>query len=423
MSDEAALYAAIMAHPDEDTPRLVYADWLDEHADALLGRVPAEVRARAEFIRLQIDLARDGLNAKKRKAAEIRCTELEAAHSGLWLAPLWAACRDGPRPGVVFRRGFVGEATGPLADVRWAVAAAETHTVERLSFETQAVHPPPSATHVALALCPALARISRVDFNSLPIPVALALLPSPHFTGLRSLRVGWVPTEVMEALGRSPAAVGLRELWVTGGYSAAPPGSGLRAFLAARWPALEEVRFDRFVVSDDGLRELLAAARGWRRLHVSDDRLTVAGVRAAIAAALPGAPGGLALTHYTSLREPPPELPRDVRELRLSGFPYQGDAFAECIRQTIPPGRFDRLAVVGCRMNASGAVVLSGWEGLAHLTELDLSSNWIGDLGASYLAQSPYLDRVETLFVAHNDITKRGKDALKARFGRRVRIS
>jgi hypothetical protein len=74
-------------------------------------------------------------------------------------------------------------------------------------------------------------------------------------------------------------------------------------------------------------------------------------------------------------------------------------------------------------MNASGAVCLSVWEGLAHLTELDLSNNWIGDLGAVHLAESPYLERVEALLVAHNDITKRGKDALKKRFGRRVRIS
>src|SRR5215213_4661741 len=58
MSDEDALLAAIAANPEEDTPRLAYADWLDEHADALPGRAPDAVRARAEFIRLQI--ATDG---------------------------------------------------------------------------------------------------------------------------------------------------------------------------------------------------------------------------------------------------------------------------------------------------------------------------------------------------------------------------
>lgn len=34
MSDREALLAAIKAFPDEDTPRLVYADWLDEHGES-----------------------------------------------------------------------------------------------------------------------------------------------------------------------------------------------------------------------------------------------------------------------------------------------------------------------------------------------------------------------------------------------------
>ena len=47
MNDGAALIKAIITNPDEDTPRLVYADWLEENGQAL----------RAEFIRLQIKLA------------------------------------------------------------------------------------------------------------------------------------------------------------------------------------------------------------------------------------------------------------------------------------------------------------------------------------------------------------------------------
>lgn len=32
-SEQAALLAAIRTQPDEDTPRLVFADWCDEHRD------------------------------------------------------------------------------------------------------------------------------------------------------------------------------------------------------------------------------------------------------------------------------------------------------------------------------------------------------------------------------------------------------
>jgi uncharacterized protein (TIGR02996 family) len=47
MSDEDALLAAIAEHPAEDTPRLMYADWLEEHG----------WRTRAEFIRVQVEIA------------------------------------------------------------------------------------------------------------------------------------------------------------------------------------------------------------------------------------------------------------------------------------------------------------------------------------------------------------------------------
>jgi uncharacterized protein (TIGR02996 family) len=42
-TDRAAFLAAILDRPDDDLPRLVYADWLDEHGEP----------ERAEFIRTQ----------------------------------------------------------------------------------------------------------------------------------------------------------------------------------------------------------------------------------------------------------------------------------------------------------------------------------------------------------------------------------
>jgi uncharacterized protein (TIGR02996 family) len=48
MTNRGTLYAAILAHPDEDTPRLVFADWLEENGEARC----------AAFIRKQMDLAK-----------------------------------------------------------------------------------------------------------------------------------------------------------------------------------------------------------------------------------------------------------------------------------------------------------------------------------------------------------------------------
>ena len=49
MSMEDAFLADIIEHPEDDTPRLVFADWLEDRGDA-----PG--RDLAEFIRLQIEL-------------------------------------------------------------------------------------------------------------------------------------------------------------------------------------------------------------------------------------------------------------------------------------------------------------------------------------------------------------------------------
>ena len=49
MTERDALLAAIHAAPEDDAPRLVYADWLEEHGEV----------ERAEFIRIQIEMRRE----------------------------------------------------------------------------------------------------------------------------------------------------------------------------------------------------------------------------------------------------------------------------------------------------------------------------------------------------------------------------
>ena len=74
MRDREAFLSAILAHPDDDLPRLVFADWLDEHGDP----------ARAEFIRLQCELARLPARARRRTALERREAELLETHKTGW---------------------------------------------------------------------------------------------------------------------------------------------------------------------------------------------------------------------------------------------------------------------------------------------------------------------------------------------------
>jgi uncharacterized protein (TIGR02996 family) len=104
-----ALYAAIIAHPDEDTPRLAYADHIEEQGDS----------ARAEFIRFQCKLASMNEWDEGFTAAHVRGRRLLAEHPE-WLDPVRAFNADllgqpgslqrfgGSGPHSVFARGFPG---------------------------------------------------------------------------------------------------------------------------------------------------------------------------------------------------------------------------------------------------------------------------------------------------------------------------
>lgn len=74
MSDEAAFLAALKANPADDTTRLVYADWLDEHGEA----------AKAEYLRLISRLPVVGDDIDVRTTEATRATELGAALSAEW---------------------------------------------------------------------------------------------------------------------------------------------------------------------------------------------------------------------------------------------------------------------------------------------------------------------------------------------------
>jgi uncharacterized protein (TIGR02996 family) len=124
----------IIAHPKDDAPRLMFADWLDEHGD----------EARAEFIRVQCGLAQlypagsipelwdDGRNAA-RDALRRRERGLLDEHGFDWFGQLVRIARlDGGRGPdrnawhfrslggtlgwCLFRRGFVAEIALTLAD-------------------------------------------------------------------------------------------------------------------------------------------------------------------------------------------------------------------------------------------------------------------------------------------------------------------
>ncbi|HLW64543.1 MAG TPA: TIGR02996 domain-containing protein, partial [Gemmataceae bacterium] len=141
MTEADAFLATILENPDDDAPRLVFADWLDEHGET----------DRAEFIRVQIELAHDAMEAHRRSFLKRREKELLQAHRKEWLKPLYERLQAlrGPTspllapglfqffPSVLRARNFAFSAGILTGDEPGAVPARE----EMVAFLTQMLDP------------------------------------------------------------------------------------------------------------------------------------------------------------------------------------------------------------------------------------------------------------------------------------------
>src|SRR5436190_8371110 len=105
MTIEAGFVSAIREAPDEDGPRLIFADWCEDHGDP----------ERAEFVRLQCRLARMKEEDAGRAELQERERLLLAEHGTRWAAPLAGMVR-----GCRFRRGFIEDVEIDEAGIfRW----------------------------------------------------------------------------------------------------------------------------------------------------------------------------------------------------------------------------------------------------------------------------------------------------------------
>ncbi|HYH63950.1 MAG TPA: TIGR02996 domain-containing protein [Urbifossiella sp.] len=134
MTDEAALLAAVRAHPDDDTPRLVYADWCDDYGRA----------ERAAFVRCQVALERIEEPATHAAKPVEGCLGCQLIAEERALRDL-VGC-DGVPVGigsiqVTWRRGFV-EACEVSAEawVRHGDALLAAHPVKRVRLTTRLIY-------------------------------------------------------------------------------------------------------------------------------------------------------------------------------------------------------------------------------------------------------------------------------------------
>jgi uncharacterized protein (TIGR02996 family) len=160
MSDRDAFLDAIRENPDDDTHRLIYADWLEEHGDP-----------QGEFIRVQCELARLPKNNRRRPKLEAREQELLKKRRAEWTRPLRAIVGD-----LGFERGLVTWATTKATKfLDHADALFSLAPIQHLRLND-------SKAHIKeLASCSALKRLRTLSLESNAIGRirAALLLASP----------------------------------------------------------------------------------------------------------------------------------------------------------------------------------------------------------------------------------------------------
>jgi uncharacterized protein (TIGR02996 family) len=431
-ADSEDLLAAIRAHPEEDTPRLMYADWLDEQGDegALL---------RAEFIRLQCELARlhdddsdshpvyeflrdrdyvtrpsadwtridDGIH--RRLALTMRAEDLLKRHGAAWEPRLPKALKvswDGFHRGFPHRVSF--SAGRPLdqsaARLRAAVPAV---TLVAPVFTSRFVE--------QLADTGLLGWICGLEVRDDCEPALRAFGHRPEAAGVRTLKVRYaVADEIVSALVDSPHWTGLRALDLTDtvvGPAAAEelfrakhlrtlkclhvngndwPVETFGAFAAGGFDRLTSLRFHASGLADAGAEKLAAcpALARLRKLDLDHNELTGRGVTELLCS---------------------PHLAR-VAFLGLEGNPCaRVDAGRLAATE---PGGLRMFHGHGCRFLTSDVRALARCPRLSTLWYLDLDSNGLGTAAVRTLVRGFGKWCPPVLWMTHNRIDDAGAAVL-----------
>jgi uncharacterized protein (TIGR02996 family) len=230
MTPDEAFLQAVVESPDDDAPRLVYADWLEERGDP-----------RGEFIRVQCRLARLAPGDPRYSKLYRRTDQLWAAHSETWLQPFQRALAErslsfhalfyghmGVPRGPLFDRGFLEEVSMAadhfltLADVLFRLAPVRKAVLyEARDHMSALARSPYPARLKALGLHGQPNNFSPGEFSDYyPVPAWIAaigdvgaqvLAASPHLGGLTALDLGSNEVEDAgaQALAACPGLAGL----------------------------------------------------------------------------------------------------------------------------------------------------------------------------------------------------------------------
>jgi uncharacterized protein (TIGR02996 family) len=345
--DERAFFDRIRDEPDDDGPRLMYADWLDENGQP----------ERAEFIRLQCALARLPDEDARRPALRERERQLSEANLEKWSAEVKPFIDD-----VVFHRGVIDSVSVDAGKfLRSGEAIFASAPVRKVRFHFIGDH------LVKLVQSPLLKLVRELDLslNDLGNRGPTLLSKSPHLSKLDTLNLGY--TELgdrgLQAIANSPVFGSLRSLQLAGNNQIGGPGI-LALAESPHLTSLTEIDLTGNNLTDAALRPLFDGPPASRltRLVLVGNKLGDAGVAALCAS---------------------PIFAR----------------VAECERM---------IDLRRVEMGPIGANSLAESPALEFIESLDLEGNFIGDPGLIALAASPYWKRLRVLSLRENRIEDTG---------------
>jgi uncharacterized protein (TIGR02996 family) len=436
--DPQRLVRAVIEAPDDDAPRLVYADWLREQ-----GQIE-----RAELIRMQC----------AGQEPEVRLLE---QNRQAWIEVLGPDVSE-----LRFERGFPVFVRLCLQHPG-ALAILDQAPLRRLMLA-----PPEEEDEDPLPLVAAIVddpRLDRLEGLNLQGPWGSALIPlltRPRWRGLRSLTVDDADCspDLVQAL--TDPGIGMEnveELVLGGDYQGELGPAGLAPLLAS--PVLARLRSlsllnlslgpeDALALAEAGLTRLQSLDLGWGSYN--PNRVGSEGVRALAASAslggltqllLPfnsvGDDGlaALAGSHtldnlaYLSLQGNSlgDEGLRALAEgegmagLAHLELTWNRDITARGLAALVRSPRFRRIQTLWIRQCAQigpeGAQALASSPASQGLRDLNLLECGLGPEGGLALARSPYLDGLQKLQVCGNHLDEESRRALVERFGDRVDAS
>jgi uncharacterized protein (TIGR02996 family) len=399
----------IVANIDEDNPRLVYADWLQENGQ----------EERAEFIRVQVQRARLPAWDAAQVWLRFRETELLKMHGEQWLAELptiEGARWEGFRRGIVAEVSFASfEAMRKNAHACRAVAPVEAVTVRwpRRREGQRSVKPiaelreltltgtPDYEAFAWVAGSPQLATLRVLTARALFYDSLARLVASPHLANLRSLRLpsNNLGNPGLQALARSTTLTALEELDFSSEarheryiHDPVIRAAGMSALMG--WSGLASVRsltLNGNDLSRDGLRALLRSphVKELKELCLRDGRLD-----------------GQAMAEFESAL---PDLKLESLDLGqniLKDVGAEYIALVPCLRE-LKLLRLDRceISLTGARLFAKKASFLGD------LRLLDIGHNHFGSAGlAALLERKP--KALHTLRMRDNDLLDQGAELL-----------